>query len=133
MNQGEMENKIINGFDDLSLYEKLKKIEANLTEINLLIDSLEIEKNRGRDSLFLVKRFIDIKKLKKVESIIQRFLRFPLRDPRPGRPVEYPESEQEKKIYERYRQDGFSIRQISKIEKMSVDTVFRKLKKYQIQ
>lgn len=128
-----MENKIINGFDDLSLYEKLKKIEANLTEINLLIDSLEIEKNRNRDSLFLVKRFIDIKKLKKVESRIQQFLRFPLRDPRPGRPVEYPESEQEKKRYKRYRQDGFSIRQIAKIEKMSADTIFRKLKKYQIQ
>jgi hypothetical protein len=133
MNQGEMENKIINGFEDLSLYEKLKKIEANLTEINMLIDSLEIEKNRNRDSLFLVKRFIDIKKLKKVESRIQRFLRFPLRDPRPGRPVEYPESDHEKKKYKRYRQDGFSIRQIAKSEKMSADTVFRKLKKYQIQ
>lgn len=128
-----MNKKIIDGFNDLSIYEKMKKIESALTEINLLIESLEGEENHGQDSQFLVKRFIDIRKLKKVEYRIQRFLKSPLWDPKPGRPVEYPESDQEKTKYERYRQNGLSIRQIAKNEKVSADTVFRKLKKYRIE
>ena len=128
-----MNKKIIDGFNDLSIYEKLKKIESALTEINLLIESLENEEHHGQDSQFLVKRFIDIRKLKKVEYRIQRFLRSPLWDPKPGRPVEYPESDREKAKYEGYRQNGLSIRQIAKNEKVSADTVFRKLKKYRIE
>lgn len=128
-----MEKKILDGFEDLSIYEKLKKIESNLVEINLLIESLETEQGNEGDSQFLVRQFIDIKKLKKVGNRIQRFLRFPLWDPKPGRPVEYPESDREKIKYKRYRQNGLSIRQIAKNEKVSADTVFRKLKKYRIE
>jgi hypothetical protein len=68
-----------------------------------------------------------------VEHRIQRFLRSPLWDPKPGRPVEYPESDQEKMKYERYRRNGFSMRHIARNEKVSADTVFRKLKKYHIE
>jgi hypothetical protein len=128
-----MEKKIIDGFEEFSIYEKLKKIESNLIEINLLIESLETEDSHEADSRFLVRQFIDIKQLKKVGIRIQRFLRFPLWDPKPGRPVEYPESDQEKARYQRYRQAGLSIRQIARKEKLSADTVFRKLKKYEIE
>ena len=127
-----MENKILNGFKDLSTHEKLKKLEFNLIEINMLINSLENEKNSNKDSAVFARRFIDLKNLKKIESRINRFLRSPLRESKPGRPIEYPNSEKEKKRYNQYRQEGLSIRKIAKIEKMSTDTIFRKLKRYGI-
>jgi hypothetical protein len=127
-----MEKKIIDSFEDLPIYEKLKKIESNLIEINLLIESLEAEESEESDSQFMIRQFIDIKQLKKVENRIQRFLRFPLWDPKPGRPVEYPENDHEKNRYILYRKAGLSIRQIARKEKLSADTVFRKLRKYGI-
>ena len=127
-----MEKKFLNGFENLTIHEKLKKLESDLIEIKLLIESLENEEQLKNDSAAFVRRFIDLKKLRKIELRINRFLRFPLREPKPGRPVEYPNSEEEKQRYKLYRQDGLSIRKIAKIEKMSPDTIFRKLKYYQI-
>jgi hypothetical protein len=128
-----MEKKIITGFDDLSIHEKLKKIESNLIELNLLIDSLENHKTADSNAVHFIRKFIDLKKLKKAGNRLNRFLKFPLMEPKPGRPLEYPDSEDEKKRYRRYRIEGLSIRQIAKKEKMSPKTVFRKLKKYQLE
>jgi phage pi2 protein 07 len=127
-----MGKKILNGFKGLSIYDKLRKFEYDLIEINLLIESIENEKIEEKDAAGFVRRFIDIKKLKKIEERINRFLKFPLMEPGLGRPVEYPDSEQEKKKYNLYRIEGLSIRQIAKKEKTSPDTVLRKLKKYNI-
>jgi hypothetical protein len=128
-----MEKKIVNGFDDLNIHEKLKKIESNLIELILLIDSMENQKTSGSDTVHFIRKFIDLKKLKKAGNRINRFLKFPLMEPKPGRPLEYPDSEDEKKKYQSYRLDGLSIRQIAKKEKMSPRTIFRKLKKYQLE
>lgn len=121
---------MLNGFRDLTLHEKLVKLESDLIEIGLLIESLESEKNRHEDAPGFVRRFIELKNLKKILSRINRFFRTPLRESRPGRPIEYPNSEEEKKRYEQLRHEGLSIRKIAKMEKMSTDTVFRKLKRY---
>jgi len=127
-----MEKKILNGFNGLSIYDKLRKFEYDLIEINLLIESIENEKIEGKNGADFIRRFVDIKKLKKIEERINRFLKFPLMEPKPGRPVEYPDSEREKKRFKLYRIEGLSIRQIAKKEKTSPDTVLRKLKKYNI-
>jgi hypothetical protein len=125
-----MEKNILNGFRDFTIHEKLVKLEANLVEIALLIDSLEYEKNRDEDAPAFVRRFIELKNLKKKASRINRFLRSPLLTAQPGRPIKYPNCEKEKKRYTQFRKEGLSIRKIAKIEKMSTDTVFRKLKQY---
>jgi len=127
-----MEKKIINGFQDFSIYDKLKKLQSDLVEISLLIESIENEQMGENEAASFIRRFIEQKKLKKVESRINRFLRFPLMEPRVGRPVQYPESGHEKRKYQIYRTDGFSIRQIARKEHTSPNTVYRKLKKYQI-
>jgi len=127
-----MEKKIINGYKDLSIHEKLKKFETNLIELNLLIESMENEKSDKKDKVHFVRRFIDLKRLKKMGIRINRFLKFPLMDAKPGRPLEFPDSEHEKKRYRTYRTDGLSIRQIAKKEKMSPRTIFRKLQKYNL-
>jgi hypothetical protein len=123
-----MEKNILNGFLDLTIHEKLVKLESDLIEISLLIDSLEQERNK--DAAGFARRFIDLKNLKKIESRINRFIRSPLREPKPGRPVKYPNSDKEKRRYSQFRQEGMSIRKIAQIEKMSSDTIFRKLKQY---
>jgi hypothetical protein len=127
-----MERKIIDGFKDYSIYDKLKKLQSDLVEISRLIDSIENEQMGENEAASFIRRFIEQKRLKKVESRINRFLRFPLMEPRVGRPVEYPESDHEKRKYKTYRRDGLSIRQIARKEKTSPNTVYRKLKKYQI-
>lgn len=127
-----MERKIIDGFKEYSIYDKLKKLQSDLVEISRLIDSIENDQMGENETAGFIRRFIEQKKLKKVESRINRFLRFPLMEPRVGRPVEYPESDHEKRKYKTYRRDGLSIRQIARKEKTSPNTVYRKLKKYQI-
>ena len=127
-----MEKNILNGFRDLSMYEKLVKLEADLIEISLLIESLESERYRDADAAGFIRRFIDLKNLKKIESRVGLFLRSPLREAKPGRPVTYPNSEKEKERYTQFRLEGLSIRNIARIEKISTDTVFRKLKRYGI-
>ncbi len=127
-----MEKKIINGFQDFSIYDKLKKLQSDLVEISLLIESIENEQMGENETASFIRRFIEQKKLKKVESRINRFLRFPLMEPRVGRPVQFPESVHEKRKFQTYRSDGLSIRQIARKEHTSPNTVYRKLKKYQI-
>lgn len=127
-----MEKKILNGFSNLSIYDKLRKFEYDLIEINLLIESIENEKINEKGATDFVRRFVDVKKLKKIEERINRFLKFPLMEPGLGRPVEYPDSEREKKRFKLYRIEGLSIRQIAKKEKTSSHTVYRKLKKYSV-
>ena len=104
-----------------------------MIELNLLIESMENQKADNTDTVHFVRKFIDLKKLKKMGTRINRFLRFPLMESKPGRPLEYPDSEDEKKRYQLYRSEGLSIRQIAKKEKMSPRTIFRKLKKYQLE
>jgi len=127
-----MEKKILNGFSNLSIYDKLRKFEYDLIEINLLIESIENEKINEKGATDFVRRFVDVKKLKKIEERINRFLKFPLMEPGLGRHVEYPDSEREKKRFKLYRIEGLSIRQIAKKEKTSSHTVYRKLKKYSV-
>lgn len=127
-----MEKKIINGFQDFSIYDKLKKLQSDLVEISLLIESIENEQMGENETASFIRRFIEQKKLKKVESRINRFLRFPLMEPRVGRPVQFPESVHEKRKFQTYRSDGLSIRQIARKEHTSPNTVYRKLKKYNI-
>ncbi len=127
-----MEKKIINGFQDFSIYDKLKILQSDLVEISLLIESIENEQMGENEAASFIRRFIEQKKLKKVEFRINRFLRFPLMEPRVGRPVQYPESTYEKRKYQSYRSNGLSIRQIARKEHTSPNTVYRKLKKYQI-
>lgn len=127
-----MEKKIINGFKDLSIHEKLKKFESNLVELNLLIESMENQKTGNNETVHFVRKFIELKKLKKLGHRVNRFLKFPLIESKPGRPLEYPDSEDEKRRYRLYRSEGMSIRQIAKKEKMSPRTIFRKLKKYNL-
>ena len=127
-----MEKKIINGFEEFSIYDKLKKLQSDLVEISLLIESIENEQMGEDETASFIRRFIEQKKLKKVEFRINRFLRFPLMEPRVGRPVQYPESTHEKRKYQSYRSNGLSIRQIARKERASPNTVYRKLKKYNI-
>ena len=129
----EMEKKILNSFNGLNIYDKLKKFETNLIEIKLLIESIESEKMGEKETASFIRRFIDQKKLKKIEAQINHFLRYPLLEPKTGRPIEYPDSNHEKTKFRSYRMDGLSIRRIAKIEKMSPNTVLRKLKKYSIE
>lgn len=127
-----MKKKILNGFDGLTLFEKLKRFETDLVELDLLIDSIEDHKNEGNGMAGFVKKFIDLKRLKKIGQRINRFLRYPMMDHKPGHPLEYPDSHEEKTRYQSYRREGISIREIARMEKMSPDTVSRKLKKYRI-
>lgn len=127
-----MEKKIINSFNELNIYDKLKKLETDLIEIKLLIESIENEKMGEKETAGFVRRFIEQKKLKKIDAKIRHFLRYPLMEPRTGRPVEYPESNNEKARFKSYRLDGMSIRQIAKVERMSSNTILRKLRKYNI-
>ena len=91
-----MEKKIINSFNELDIYDKLKKLESDLIEIKLLIESIESEKMGEKETASFVRRFIEQKKLKRIEAQINHFLRYPLLEPKTGRPIEFPESIHEK-------------------------------------
>ena len=127
-----MKKRILNSYNELTIYDKLKKIETNLIKINLLIESIENEKMGEKETANFIRRFFEQKNLKRIEVRISRFLRFPLQEPKTGRPVEFPDSGQEKRRYKSFRLQGLSVRQIAKKEKTSPATVCRKLKAYKI-
>lgn len=127
-----MKKRILDSFDELTIYDKLKKIESNLIQINLLIESIENEKMGEKETASFIKRFFEQKRLERIETRINRFLRFPLLEPKTGRPIEFPDSEQEKRRYRSFRLEGLSVRQIAKKERTSPATVCRKLKAYKI-
>ncbi|MFC2155122.1 hypothetical protein ACFLRB_01345 [Acidobacteriota bacterium] len=84
-------------------------------------DVTEVAKKTGRISVLrkTAKEFID-------------FVEFPEQQREPGRPVKYPDSEQEKKILAGYIKEGLSIRKIAVKTGISKDVISAKLKRYGI-
>ena len=127
-----MEKKILDGFGEFSIYDKLKHIQIHLIEIQRLIESIEDEESQDGNAAYFIHRFINLHKLRKLESRINQFLKYPLKEAKPGRPIQYPDGDSEKVRFKSYRAQGLSIRMIAKTEKVSPDTVFRKLKRYRL-
>ena len=70
--------------------------------------------------------------LRKTAKEFIDFVEFLERHREPGRPVKYPDSEQEKKILSGYIKEGLSFRKIAEKTGMSKDVVSAKLKRYGI-
>jgi len=49
-----------------------------------------------------------------------------------GRPVKYPDSEEEKERFKEYKKKGFSLRQIEEAEGLKKDVIAEKLKRYKL-
>jgi hypothetical protein len=127
-----MEKKILDGFGEFSIYDKLKHIQIHLIEIQRLIESIEEEESPDGDAAYFIHRFIHLHKLRRLEARINQFLKYPLKEAKPGRPIQYPDGNSEKSRFKSYRAQGLSIREIARSEKVSPDTVFRKLKRYHL-
>jgi len=127
-----MGKHILDGFSDLSLFDKLKKLQQNLQESDRLVESIEGHTDRDDETIYFVKRFVEMYHLLRSCDHIGRFLKYPLHEVRPGRPKQYPDSASERAKYRLYREQGWSIRDIAREEKVSPDTVFRKLKRYML-
>jgi hypothetical protein len=108
--------------EDLTeFYDSLEKLDSLVQSIKAQNDWPEVSKAAHRD--------LNLFKINKYVKNISSFVSFPLPLKSMGRPVKYPDSEEEKERFKAYKKKGFSLRQIEEAEGLKKDVIAEKLKR----
>jgi len=114
------------------LEKDLKNFFDLLDRTHKLIENIKARNTRAEVSEVAHKE-LNIPKVNKYVKNLIDFTIFPEPTNPVGRPVKYPDSEEEKNRFIEYREKGLSYREISEKAKLKKDVIAEKLKRYGIE
>jgi len=113
------------------LIENLTEFYNSLEKLHSLIQSIKV-RNTWVEVSEAAHRELNLSLVNKYVKNISSFVSFPLPLKQMGRPVKYPDSEEEKERFKEYKKKGFSLRQIEEAEGLKKDVIAEKLKRYKL-
>ena len=115
----------------IKLTEDLTEFYNSLEKIHSLMQGIKV-RNTWEEVSEAAHRELNLSLVNKYVKNISSFVSFPLPLKSMGRPVKYPDSEEEKVRFKEYKKKGFSLRQIEEAEGLKKDVIAEKLKRYKL-